>query len=83
MSFIGFIIFGLIVGAIARLILPGPQRMGWIATLALGVIGALLGGYIAQASGISSQEDPVSFFMALLGAIIVLVVVQLMRGRRV
>jgi uncharacterized membrane protein YeaQ/YmgE (transglycosylase-associated protein family) len=83
MSFIGFIIFGLIVGFLARFLLPGTQKMGWIATLAVGVVGALLGGYIAQAAGISTREDPVSFFMAVLGAIILLVLVQLFRGKRV
>ncbi len=84
MSFIGFIIFGLIVGALARLLVPGPQKMGWIATLVLGVVGAVLGGGLAQALNISTtQQDPVSFFMALLGAVVVLVIVQVARNRRV
>ena len=46
MSFLGFILLGLIAGAIAKAILPGRQGGGWIATLVLGVIGALIGGAI-------------------------------------
>ena len=83
MSFLGFILFGLIIGALARLLVPGPQKMGWIATLVLGVVGAVLGGGIAQALNISTSEDPVSFFMALLGAVVLLVIVQMARNRRV
>lgn len=83
MSFLAFILFGLIVGTLARLLVPGPQKMGWLATLALGVLGALLGGFLSQALGLASREDPISFFIAVLGAVVVLVLVQMVRGRRV
>ena len=46
MSFIAFLILGLIAGAIAKLILPGRQGGGWFVTLLLGVVGALLGGWL-------------------------------------
>ena len=48
MSILLFLVFGLVVGLIARAIMPGDQRLGWIATTILGVIGSLLGGFVAQ-----------------------------------
>lgn len=48
MGFLGFLLLGLIAGAIAKLILPGKQGGGWIATLLLGVVGALLGGWLGS-----------------------------------
>ena len=51
---IGFLVWGLIIGALARLLLPGRQRMGLLMTLALGVIGSLIGGTIANALAVGS-----------------------------
>ena len=51
MAIIGFLVFGLIVGLVARLLLPGRQKIGLIWTLALGVAGSLIGGVIANALG--------------------------------
>ena len=55
MSFIGWILIGLIMGAIARAILPGKAAGGWIVTLIVGVLGALLGGWIGGAWRSSSS----------------------------
>ena len=76
MSWIAFIILGLIAGVIAKLILPGRQGGGWIATLILGVIGALLGGFIAGLFGVKYNEffDLTSWVIAILGALVVLVI---------
>lgn len=77
MGFLAFLLLGLIAGAIAKLILPGKQGGGWIATLVLGVIGALLGGWIGGAvfgvgyDGFFSIE---SWLIAIVGALIVLVI---------
>ena len=77
MGFLAFILLGLIAGAIAKLILPGKQGGGWIATLVLGVIGALLGGWIGGAvfgvgyDGFFSIE---SWLIAIVGALVVLVI---------
>ena len=85
MSFLGFILLGLIAGAIAKLILPGRQGGGWIATLVLGVIGALLGGWIGGAlfgvdfNGFFSIQ---SWIIAILGALVVLVIWGFITGRR-
>ena len=51
MALIGFILFGLVVGVLARLIVPGHQRIGLLMTAALGVIGSLIGGVVANALG--------------------------------
>lgn len=77
MGFIGWIVLGLIAGAIAKAILPGKQGGGWIATLVLGVIGALVGGWIGQAA-FNADVDKFfslsSWLLAIGGSLIVLVV---------
>ncbi|WP_347040130.1 GlsB/YeaQ/YmgE family stress response membrane protein [Glutamicibacter halophytocola] len=77
MGFIGWIVLGLIAGAIAKAILPGKQGGGWIATLLLGVVGALLGGWIGDLifdKGMSGFFSLWSWILAIGGALIVLVV---------
>jgi len=72
MHMIGHIIFGLIVGIIAKLIMPGPKPGGILATILLGIVGAWLGGLIGRALGWYAPGHPAGFFMALLGALLVL-----------
>lgn len=85
MSFIAFLILGLIAGAIAKAILPGKQGGGWIITLILGVVGALLGGWL---SGLLFNIDLGGFFdirtwiIAIVGAIIVLLIYGLITRNR-
>ncbi|MCU1635095.1 MAG: rane protein [Cryobacterium sp.] len=86
MSFIGFLLVGLIAGAIAKLILPGRQGGGWLITLVLGVVGALLGGWLA---GLLFNVDLGGFFdlrtwvIAIIGSIVVLLIYGLFtRNRR-
>ena len=55
MSFIYMIIMGLIVGVIARAIKPGADAMGWILTIVLGIIGALVGGFLAGMLGMNAN----------------------------
>lgn len=77
MGFIGWIVLGLIAGAIAKAILPGRQGGGWIATLVLGVVGALLGGWIGSAifgEGVDEFFSISSWLLAIGGALIVLVI---------
>lgn len=84
MGFIAFIILGLIAGAIAKAILPGRQGGGWIATLILGVVGALLGGWLGSVIFGASLEDFWSlqtWLLAIGGAIIVLLIWGLITGR--
>ncbi|MBW1639767.1 GlsB/YeaQ/YmgE family stress response membrane protein [Microbacterium resistens] len=85
MGFFSFLLLGLIAGAIAKLILPGKQAGGWFATLLLGVVGAMLGGWLG---GLIFNVDLQSFFslatwaLAIGGSLIVLLVYGLLTGRR-
>ncbi|MBG6059125.1 putative membrane protein YeaQ/YmgE (transglycosylase-associated protein family) [Cryobacterium sp. MP_M5] len=85
MSFIGFLILGLIAGAIAKAILPGRQGGGWFLTLILGVIGAFLGGWLGSIIFGVNLGDFFSistWLLAIVGSIIVLLVYGALAGRR-
>jgi uncharacterized membrane protein YeaQ/YmgE (transglycosylase-associated protein family) len=69
---IGHAIFGLIIGLLARAVMPGRQHMGLILTMILGVVGAWLGGLIGRMTGMYGEGHPAGFFMALVGAVILL-----------
>jgi uncharacterized membrane protein YeaQ/YmgE (transglycosylase-associated protein family) len=74
---IGWAIFGLIIGAIARLVMPGKQSMSWLMTMVLGIVGSFLGGgiwYLLFGSGDSGTFQPGGWFMSFVGALIVLAV---------
>jgi uncharacterized membrane protein YeaQ/YmgE (transglycosylase-associated protein family) len=85
MSFLGFILLGLIAGAIAKLIVPGRQGGGWLITLVLGVVGALLGGWLGGLIfhvGYDGFFSLTSWILAIVGAIIVLLIYGAVTGRR-
>jgi uncharacterized membrane protein YeaQ/YmgE (transglycosylase-associated protein family) len=86
MGIIGWIVLGLIAGAIAKAILPGRQGGGWIITLILGIVGALLGGFIGSAifgRGLTEFFDIGTWLLAIGGSIIVLLIYGLItRGTR-
>jgi uncharacterized membrane protein YeaQ/YmgE (transglycosylase-associated protein family) len=71
---LGHMLFGLIVGIVAKLLMPGQHRGGIIATMILGVIGAWLGGMIGRALHIYPPGHPAGFIMAVIGAIVVLAI---------
>jgi uncharacterized membrane protein YeaQ/YmgE (transglycosylase-associated protein family) len=75
---IGFLVAGLIIGALARLILPGRQRIGFLWTLALGVVGSLIGGTIANAldSGDIWELNFIGFVAAVVTSVVVLAVAE-------
>jgi len=79
---LGWIFFGLVVGVIAKLLMPGRDPGGFIVTIVLGIVGALLGGWIGRAMGLYGPDQSAGFFMALLGSIILLGVYRLVIGRR-
>jgi uncharacterized membrane protein YeaQ/YmgE (transglycosylase-associated protein family) len=79
---IGWIIFGLIVGAVAKLLMPGRDPGGIIVTMALGIAGALLGGFVGRALGWYGENDGAGFLMSLVGAVLLLWIYRLMVGRR-
>jgi uncharacterized membrane protein YeaQ/YmgE (transglycosylase-associated protein family) len=82
MGILVWIVFGLIVGAVAKLIMPGRDPGGIIVTMILGIVGALLGGWLGQAVGWYAPGEPAGFIMAVIGAIIVLAIYRLLIGRR-
>jgi len=79
---IGWIIFGLIVGVIAKLLMPGRDPGGFVITILLGIVGAMFGGWIGRALGMYGPNQSAGFFMALLGAIILLAIYRVVIGRR-
>ena len=82
MGILGWIIFGLIVGALAKLVMPGKDPGGIIVTMGLGIVGSLLGGFLGQALCLYGPNDAAGFFMSLLGAILLLVIYRMAIGRR-
>ena len=80
MGLIVTILVGLIVGAIARFLLPGDQKMGWILTILLGIGGSLAAGFIGQALGWYQAGQGAGWIASVIGAIILLFVVQKLRG---
>ncbi len=79
---IGWIIFGLIVGAIAKLLMPGRDPGGWVITILLGIAGALLGGWLGRAAGWYGPDQGAGFLMSILGAIILLFIYRMLIVRR-
>ena len=72
-----WIVFGLVVGVVAKFIMPGRDPGGMIVTIVLGIVGALLGGWIGRALGMYQPGQPAGFIMAVIGAIVVLAVYRL------
>lgn len=80
---IGFIIFGFVVGLIARAVMPGRDRMGLLMTSVLGIVGALLAGWMGRALGWYGPDEASGFLMSIVGAVIVLAIANFVtRGRR-
>jgi uncharacterized membrane protein YeaQ/YmgE (transglycosylase-associated protein family) len=82
MSIIGTILVGFVVGLLARALKPGNDRMGIIMTTLLGIAGSFLARYAGMAMGLYSEGDPVGWIASILGAIVLLVIYGLVRGRR-
>lgn len=85
MGFFAFLLLGLIAGAIAKLILPGDQAGGWFMTLILGVVGALLGGWIGGmlfGTGLEEFFSLQTWLLAIGGSIVVLLIWGLITGRK-
>ncbi|KQZ98163.1 GlsB/YeaQ/YmgE family stress response membrane protein [Achromobacter sp. Root565] len=82
MSIIIMIIVGFIVGLIARAIMPGDQNMGIIMTTILGIIGAVVAGFLGQSLGWYQPGEPAGWIGSVVGAVIVLFVVGLIARKR-
>jgi uncharacterized membrane protein YeaQ/YmgE (transglycosylase-associated protein family) len=75
---IGWILFGLVAGVIAKLLMPGRDPGGFIVTILIGIVGGLLGGFIGRAVGLYGEGESVGIFMAILGAVILLAIYRLL-----
>jgi uncharacterized membrane protein YeaQ/YmgE (transglycosylase-associated protein family) len=82
MGILGWIIFGLVIGALAKFVMPGRDGGGIIVTMLLGIVGALVGGFLGRALGLYGPNEPAGFVGALVGAIIVLLIYRMATGRR-
>ena len=85
-AIVTWIIFGAIVGVIARFLMPGPDPMGWIGTIVLGIVGSFVGGFLAQLffAGNASLPPPTSGWLgSIIGAFVVLAIYRYSKGRRV
>jgi uncharacterized membrane protein YeaQ/YmgE (transglycosylase-associated protein family) len=81
-GWIGWIVFGLVVGAIAKLLMPGKDPGGCIITMLLGIAGAVVGGYLGRMLGLYQEGEPAGFLMALVGAVVLLGIYRLIIGNR-
>jgi uncharacterized membrane protein YeaQ/YmgE (transglycosylase-associated protein family) len=76
-----WILFGLIVGVVAKFLMPGRDPGGFVITIILGIVGAFVGGFVGRALGWYQEGDAVGFIMAVLGAIVVLAIYRMIVGR--
>ena len=79
---IGMIVSGLIVGVIAKLLMPGRDPGGIIVTILLGIAGALVGGFVGRALGFYGPNEAASWLMSIVGAILLLWVYRMVVRRR-
>jgi len=79
---LGWMLFGLIVGALAKLLMPGRDPGGIIVTMLIGIAGSLLGGFIGRALGWYGPNDGAGYFVSILGAILLLWLYRMMVGRQ-
>ena len=80
-AIVGWILFGLIVGLVAKLVMPGHDPGGIVMTTALGIVGAILGGFIGRLLGLYQAGQGAGYIMATLGAVLILFVYRQMSVR--
>ncbi len=81
LTILGWILFGLIVGLVAKLVMPGHDPGGVIMTTALGIVGAMLGGFVGRLLGLYQAGEGAGYIMATLGAVLILFVYRRMAVR--
>lgn len=82
MGILGWILFGLIAGVIAKLIMPGKDPGGFIVTILIGIAGAFLGGFLGRAMGWYGEGEGAGMLMSIVGAILLLAIYRVVVGRR-
>jgi uncharacterized membrane protein YeaQ/YmgE (transglycosylase-associated protein family) len=81
MEYVSMAFVGLIIGAIARFVLPGKQNLGWIMTAVLGIAGSFLANYAGSALGLYKAGATVGYIASVIGAVILLVVYGMVKGK--
>jgi uncharacterized membrane protein YeaQ/YmgE (transglycosylase-associated protein family) len=81
MTILAWLLFGLIVGAIAKFLMPGNDPGGWIVTILLGIAGSFVGGFLASAL-LGRQEQTAGWIGSIIGAMVLLLIYRLIVGRR-
>jgi len=79
MFVLGWILFGLVVGIVAKLLMPGRDPGGFIITTLLGIVGAVIGGFLGRSLGLYGPGEPAGFLMATLGAVVLLFLYRMLR----
>jgi uncharacterized membrane protein YeaQ/YmgE (transglycosylase-associated protein family) len=83
MGILSWIVFGLVVGIIAKLVTPGRDPGGFIVTILLGIAGALFGGFVGRAMGFYGAQESAGWLMSIGGAILLLLLYRMVARRRV
>jgi len=81
MSFLWMLIVGLVVGAIAKLFMPGRDPGGAIVTMLIGIAGSIIAGFIGRAAGWYTEGQPAGFIASIVGAVLLLVIYRALVGR--
>lgn len=81
MSFLWMIIIGLIVGAVAKLLMPGKDPGGMFITIIIGILGALIAGFLGRNLGWYQEGEPVGFLASVIGSVILLALYRMISGR--
>src|ERR1043165_7914182 len=81
MNIIGWLLFGLVIGAIAKFLMPGRDPGGWIVTILLGIAGSFVGGFLASTL-MGRQEQTAGWIGSIIGAMLLLFIYRLIVGRR-
>lgn len=77
-----FLLFGLVVGIVARFLVPGRERGGWVMSIVLGIAGAYVGGFLGRAFGFYGNGQAAGFVMSVVGAVLLLFAYHALRGGR-
>ena len=82
MDILLWIVFGLVVGIVAKFVMPGNDPGGIFVTIGLGIVGAMLGGWIGRVMGLYRDGEPAGFVMAVVGAVVLLGLYRLLMTNR-
>ena len=82
MDILLWIVFGLVVGVVAKFLMPGNDPGGIVLTIVLGIVGAMLGGWVGRVMGLYREGEPAGFIMAVVGAVVLLGLYRLVIAKR-